>query len=105
MGVRENRENKVETHLNGRVVTIGGLTRKWVSPGHVGVPDRIVIYQGFVFFVEVKTIDGRYEPGQQREHDRLREKGAIVCTVYGDEGVTGLIDDLTRFGRPMAKYY
>lgn len=102
MGVRE---NKVETFLDDKVKALGGITRKWVSPGRDGVPDRIVILKGDVFFVEVKTTDGEFEAGQEREHKRLRDAGANVCTVYGDEGVDAMIEDIKLFGRPLVKYY
>lgn len=84
MGVRE---NKVEKYLDERVTELDGLTRKWVSPGRDGVPDRIVIHKGRVFFVEVKVTDGVIEDHQAREHNRLIEKGANVCVVYGNDGV------------------
>jgi hypothetical protein len=92
MGVRE---NKVEKYLDQRVKECGGLTRKWVSPGRDGVPDRVCIIAGRVFFVEVKTVDGRLSPPQQREHERLIDKGASVHTVYGVEGVDLLMRGLT----------
>ena len=84
MGVRE---NKVEKYLNTEIEKIGGITRKWVSPGRDGVPDRIVIVGSSVFFVEVKTIDGKLSDAQIREHARLRKEGAQVHTVYGAPGV------------------
>ena len=102
MGVRE---NKVETYLDEQVIALGGITRKWVSPGRDGVPDRIVILKGQVFFVEVKVKDGKLSTAQEREHQRLRDAGANVCTVYGDDGVSNMIEDVKLFGRPLVKYY
>jgi len=84
MGVRE---RKIERYLNERVTRIGGITRKWVSPGIDGVPDRIVIISGVVYFVEVKTLDGIVSTCQFREHERLIYVGAKVHIVYGSEGV------------------
>ena len=52
MGVRE---NKVEKYLDAEVNRLGGITRKWVSPGRDGVPDRIIILNGHICFVEVKV--------------------------------------------------
>jgi len=86
------RENKVETYLNEQVELIGGITRKWVSPGRDGVPDRIAIVRGSVWFVEVKTIDGRLSFAQLREHDRLHKAGANVTTVYGHAEVDEFIE-------------
>jgi hypothetical protein len=88
MGVRE---NKVEQYLDKAVTRIGGVTRKWVSPGRAGVPDRIVIYNGKVFFVEVKTVDGVLSVVQFREHERLATAGAQVFTVYGHQQVDDFI--------------
>jgi hypothetical protein len=84
MGVRE---NKVEKYLDEQVKKLSGLTRKWVSPMHSGVPDRIVIVNGVVWFVEVKVTDGSLSPEQIREHPRLIAVGANVTTVYGRSGV------------------
>ncbi len=91
MGVRE---NKVEKHLDSEVTSLGGLTRKWVSPGRDGVPDRIVILRCRILFVEVKTADGVLSPQQIREHKRLRDCGATVVTVYGRQGVDEMITDI-----------
>lgn len=91
MGVRE---NKVERYLDDEIKKLGGITRKWVSPGRDGVPDRIVIYKCHVIFVEIKTSDGCLSLAQEREHDRLAEAGACVNTVYGESGVEAFITDL-----------
>lgn len=99
------RENKVETYLRDQVKSLGGDTRKWVSPGRDGVPDQIVFGFNQIFFCEVKTIDGKFESSQEREHGRLRVLGSIVCTVYGNQGVDLLIKDLKLFNRPVVKYY
>ena len=90
MGVRE---AKVEKYLNDQVNKIGGITRKWVSPGKDGVPDRIVIINGRVVFVEVKTVDGVRSTAQVREHERLKAVGASVLTLHGKNEV----DDFIKF--------
>ena len=93
MGVRE---NKVEKYLDKEVKKLGGLTRKWVSPGRDGVPDRICILNGSVMFVEVKTVDGKLSPTQEREQQRLRDAGAAVFTVYGEEGVDEWVQSIKK---------
>lgn len=102
MGVRE---NKVETYLRDQVKLLNGDTRKWVSPGRDGVPDQIVFVFYSIFFCEVKTTDGDFEPSQPREHKRLRKLGATVCTLWGHKGVDLLVADLKRFNQPMERYY
>lgn len=98
------RENKIETYLKDQVKLIGGITRKWVSPGRDGVPDQIVIHDSDVFFVEVKTSDNELSIAQIREHKRLRDKGATVCTVHGHYGIDLLAIDLCRYV-PLKKVY
>jgi len=104
MGVRE---NKVEKYLDDQVKLIGGITRKWVSPGHDGVPDRIVFIDGRVYFIEVKTVDGKLSSAQKREHDRLTDHYDEVHTVYGEFGVDELVrnnlweGDTFACGKPL----
>jgi len=48
-------ERDVEQYLVKRVKALGGECFKWVSPGRVGVPDRIVVLPGGqIMFIEVK---------------------------------------------------
>lgn len=81
-------ENGVEVALRKEVEKIGGITRKWVSPGRRGVPDQIVFVPGhLVWFVEVKTINEVPADHQMREMNRLRKAGAQVTWVAGIAGV------------------
>ena len=95
MGIRE---NKVETYLNTEVRRVfGGKTRKWVSPGHDGVYDRILFISGLpAIFVEVKTLDGSLTPVQIREQERLMKTKttSMLTTVYGQTDVDLLISKL-----------
>ncbi|WP_461521914.1 PDDEXK family nuclease, partial [Porticoccus sp.] len=83
-------------YLDQCVKDMGGLTRKWVSPGRDGVPDRIVVVAGVVYFVEVKTLDGVLSAAQEREHERLRLAGANVATVWGSDSVDAFTGHLRR---------
>jgi streptogramin lyase len=59
-------EKDIERHLVRRVAERGGVAYKWVSPGRVGVADRIVMLPGGrVWFVELKTVKGRLSPLQK----------------------------------------
>jgi hypothetical protein len=52
-------ERDIERYLVRRAIEHGGKAYKWVSPGHVGVADRIVLLPGgVVWFVELKTAKG-----------------------------------------------
>lgn len=95
MNELSNNESAVEKHLHNLITKAGGTTRKWVSPHHIGVPDRIVFYCGRVEFVEIKTVIGKLSSMQEREHERLTSHGATVRTIYGmkdaEDYVTNLI--------------
>ena len=57
-------EKDVEKYLIDRVKELNGKTYKFTSPTSAGVPDRIVIFNNGVFFVELKTPNGRLSPRQ-----------------------------------------
>ena len=57
-------EKDVEQHLKKQVENFGGLCLKFISPGTRGVPDRLIIYNGNVLFVELKKPGGKLRPDQ-----------------------------------------
>jgi len=85
-------EAKVETYLHQEVTKLGGTTRKWVSPGRDGVPDRICILNSLVWFVEVKTLKGKLSVRQEREIETLRSHGCIVDVVYGKSDIDKMME-------------
>jgi len=99
MGVRE---AKVEKYLDEQVTKLGGITRKWVSPGRDGVMDQICFLNP-EWYVEVKTTDGVHETHQKREALRLIKCGARVAVVYGNEGVDKFIHwvEVNRHEQPQ----
>lgn len=92
------RERDVEKRLVDGVKALGGRCYKWVSPGNVGVPDRIVLYDGRTIFVELKTDDGRLSPVQARQIQRITEMGNEVEVVYGPGGVDDFLRRLAKRG-------
>lgn len=91
------KESAVEAKLVRLVKAHGGLCLKWVSPGHVGVPDRIVILPGGrVYFVELKTAEGRLSPAQVVCHKELRKRGAEVVTLRGADEVARFVEEVCR---------
>jgi hypothetical protein len=90
------RERDVEAYFVKRVKEAGGLQRKFVSPGHRGVPDRIVVHFGDVYFVELKAPGKDLRPDQVREHEKLFAAGANTWVVACKQEVDTFIDFLTR---------
>jgi hypothetical protein len=88
------RESEVERYFVKRVKEVGGLQRKFVSPGHKGVPDRIVVYFGTVFFVELKAPGKVLRDDQVREHDKLFAAGCNVFVIDSKEGVDYFIESI-----------
>lgn len=82
-------EKQVEKYLNDAFNNFAGDTRKFVSPGRTGVPDRICILKGHVFFVEVKKPLSKPTPPQWREIVRLKMLGCVAgyvsCKAEVDE--------------------
>jgi len=90
------REREIEAYFVKRVKDVGGLCRKFVSPGRRGVPDQIVVYLGSVFFVELKAPGEALRPEQEREHARLFEAGADVFMAGTYERVDAFIEYMRR---------
>lgn len=87
-------ESRVEEYLKRRTEKSGGLYLKFTSPGNVGVPDRIIVRNGAVTFVELKQEHGRLSPIQKAQIARLRRAGADVRVAYGRQGAERLADEL-----------
>jgi hypothetical protein len=75
-------ESNVEGYLKDEIAKIGGLCRKWVSPGHRGVPDQIVMMPGGrIWFVELKAPGKKPRPQQAKRHRELKRLGFEVLVL------------------------
>lgn len=91
-------ESKLETILRMEIKKLGGRCYKWISPGNVGVPDRIIILKGmYPIFVELKTDKGKLSPIQEIQIRTLKELDQQVYTTYGIEGIIELFRILNYF--------
>jgi hypothetical protein len=87
-------ERRVEDYLVRQVNAAGGLCWKFVSPALAGVPDRIVILNGVVVFVEVKTPGGKPTKLQMFRLKQIIDAGGLARVIDSREGVDELIDAL-----------
>lgn len=88
------RESALEVALWRAVEAAGHYCRKWTSPGHRGVPDRIVIARGRVHFVELKAPGKQPSAEQQREHERIAAAGGKVWVIDSLDGVAHFVEHL-----------
>lgn len=76
------RESTVENYLVNEVKRLGGMCEKFVSPGKVGPPDRLVTWhKGVMHLIELKAPAGALSPAQLRDHKRRRELGVRVFVL------------------------
>jgi hypothetical protein len=71
-----------EKQLESKVVEYckkhGLYCRKFSSPAHRGVPDRIIVGNGQVMFLELKSFGEKPTQLQLRELDLIRAAGALA---------------------------
>lgn len=78
--MRSIRESDIEKEFCRRVKKRGGMALKFIS-SVAGVPDRIVILGGDVFFVELKAPRGCLRKVQKSMIRKMRLAGAEVHVV------------------------
>ena len=89
------REKAIEQKLTLMVKRQGGICLKFVSPGFVGVPDRIVLLpSGCVAFVEVKAPGKKPRALQTSRHALLRRLGFRVYVLDNEEQIGGILDEI-----------
>jgi len=85
-------ERDIERYLVRRTIEHGGVAYKWMSPGRVGVADRIVLLPGgVVWFVELKTVRGRLSPWQKVFAADMRRMGMNYIVIRSKEEVDELL--------------
>ena len=89
-------EGKIQAYAQAEFKKIGGLVRKIRYEGRNGCPDLLVILPGgLVVFVEIKKAANRGpDPHQEREHERMRKRGAMVRTIGSNEQVNELVAEV-----------
>ena len=87
-------ENNIEKYLLKEAKRKDILCYKFTSPGNNGVPDRIMIGNGQVIFVELKRPGAKPRELQQVIIRRMRERGADVRLVDTKKGVNLLIKEM-----------
>ena len=93
-------EKEIERKLRQAIEKHGGLCLKWVCPGWIGVPDRIVLLPfGRIHFVETKRPKGGKLSTMQKWWQKQLTRLGFSCWVVWDE------HDATNFLRHIEKEY
>lgn len=89
------RERDIEKKLRLETKKRGGLAMKFVSPGLVGVPDRIVVLpEGKIGFVELKAPGQEPTAIQNQRMTQLRKLGCLVHVLDQREQIGEILDDI-----------
>lgn len=94
-------EKEIERALVEKVKRHGGFCLKWVCPGWVGVPDRIVLLPGGrIVFVELKRPQGGHLSKMQKwwAH-KLVDLGFSHWTVWNDTDLMLFEQEILLDGR------
>lgn len=89
------KESQIERRLVEGVKRLGGMCLKFVSPGTLGVPDRIIITaKGRVIFVELKAETGCLTKIQRYVIGEMQKRGADARVVKGIDEVKELLAEI-----------
>lgn len=89
------RERDIERWLRRQIEDMGGKFMKFTSPGNDGVPDRIAIMPGgHIWFVELKTDEGRLTPIQAWQIEQLKKLDVPAIVVRGMTDAKAFMDTL-----------
>ena len=93
-------EKQIEQKLVMEVKAHGGICPKLVCPGMVGMPDRLILLSdGKVGFVEVKSPGQKPRKIQLKRHEQLRELGYQVFVLDHPDKIAGIIDEIQSGGK------
>lgn len=92
----EIRESAIEKTFKQKVEAIGAKVRKYTSPGHAGVADRIVFWKGRAVLVELKRPSTDLESLQEYEKEQMEVVGIITVRIRDTSEIDGFIAMLRR---------
>ena len=108
---RESESKHIEPYFVKVVRSYGAKAYKWRAEDNRGVPDRLVLTQGALLPVELKTTTGTRSPAQIKLHSHFAAYGVLVPTLYGKEEIDAWAKttlsphkELNTLSRDLTKY-
>lgn len=90
-------EKRLESKLRREVKRMGGMAIKFVSPGHAGVFDRIVLMpEGKICFVELKSTGQKLSPLQQIFKNQMSNLSFATMVIDSDEKLDWFLNDMLK---------
>lgn len=89
-------ESEIEDYLTNLCEAHDWLCLKCANIGTLGFPDRCVIADGRVVFVELKRPDHKPRKAQVRMMKNLRSHGAEVCVAHDADTVEAVVSLIER---------
>lgn len=90
-------EGTIETYMRKQAEQRGFLFYKFTSPANDGVPDRILIGNGYTCFVELKKSETELPRKlQRRVINRMIDHGAFVYVIGSKPGADKLLAALEQ---------
>lgn len=90
------RESDIERSLRNKIIKLGGRAYKFISPGNNGMPDRLILIKGKVFFVETKAPGKKLKPLQRQRKRELEAQGFTVFTVDSPKTLDETLVEINR---------
>lgn len=88
-------EKSIEQALTKEVKKRGGLALKFISPGMIGVPDRLILMKGGkLAFIELKAPKKKMRPLQIKRKRQLEVLGFLVYCIDNKEQIGGVLDEI-----------
>ncbi len=104
------RETEIEKYLVKEIEKLKGWALKFISPGHKGMPDRLVILPGGrIIFVELKATGKKLRSLQEYRKEQLLKLDCSVWSLDSKNKVDSFIGRLKFFqclkerGGPLKK--
>lgn len=91
------REKEVESYLRKKCLERGWLCEKFIPDNDNGMPDRLVLLpDGMVAWVELKTDDGKLSELQKYQHKKLSDLGQLVFVAWNRGEVDNAVSEIER---------